>query len=398
MSAVGRMRDALRLPAVVVPAVVVPALVAAACTTVPSGPAPSTVPGTPSTTGLTAVVATSAPSVLTFAWTATDPEGDPLTCTLDTDDDGAAEVTLGACSGARSRNVTVTSPGTRTARLTVSDGTHTSSSTTGYSVVAGTTESMDIVVRPIGSLGTSATAAFADAAARWEQVVHRGITDVSASVAADTCADGAAPIAGTIDDLLIDAEVAPIDGVGGVLGQAGPCLVHTGDGLTRVGVMRFDSADVAQMDGLGILDEVVRHEMGHVLGFGTLWGGTPLLRGSGTADPRYGGPAGTAEWSELGGTGRPPLEADGGTGTAEAHWAEATFGPELMTGWIEGSAAMPLSRMSIAALADLGYRVDLSTADAFTLPALLRAAPGAAPTALPGTVEMLRPIGTIPGP
>jgi len=123
-----------------------------------------------------------------------------------------------------------------------------------------------------------------------------------------------------------------------------------------------------------------------------------LLRGSGTADPRYGGPAGTAEWSELGGTGRPPLEADGGTGTAEAHWAEATFGPELMTGWIEGSAAMPLSRMSIAALADLGYRVDLSTADAFTLPALLRAAPGAAPTALPGTVEMLRPIGTIPGP
>lgn len=41
---------------------------------------------------------------------------------------------------------------------------------------------------------------------------------------------------------------------------------------------------------------------------------------------------------------------------------------ELMTGWIETGAHSPLSTISIAALADLGYNVDLSVADSFSLP------------------------------
>lgn len=35
--------------------------------------------------------------------------------------------------------------------------------------------------------------------------------------------------------------------------------------------MEFDSADAAALDAAGTLDDVVLHEMGHVIGFGTLW-------------------------------------------------------------------------------------------------------------------------------
>ena len=35
--------------------------------------------------------------------------------------------------------------------------------------------------------------------------------------------------------------------------------------------MSFDTADLARMEADGSLTDVILHEMGHVLGFGTLW-------------------------------------------------------------------------------------------------------------------------------
>ena len=57
----------------------------------------------------------------------------------------------------------------------------------------------------------------------------------------------------------------------------------------------------------------------------------------------------------------------GGPGTAEGHWRETTFDDELMTGFIE-QGEMPLSRMTIASLQDLGYEVNLDAANAYQLP------------------------------
>jgi hypothetical protein len=62
-----------------------------------------------------------------------------------------------------------------------------------------------------------------------------------------------------------------------------------------------------------------------------------------------------------------PVANTGGPGTAEGHWRETTFDHELMTGYAEDSGTL-LSRMTVAALADLGYTVEFSAADDYALP------------------------------
>jgi hypothetical protein len=60
-----------------------------------------------------------------------------------------------------------------------------------------------------------------------------------------------------------------------------------------------------------------------------------------------------------------PVENSGGAGTRDAHWRESVFNNELMTGYLN-SGTNPLSRVTVASLADLGYQVDPNAADAFT--------------------------------
>ena len=112
-----------------------------------------------------------------------------------------------------------------------------------------------------------------------------------------------------------------------------------------------------------------------------------LLSGMGGANPTFVGARAMAEWNQLGGGGNVPVENLGGPGTRDSHWREATFANELMTGYVSYNSN-PLSRMSIASLADMGYHVDLSQADAYTLPSsgFLRRTQAPAPLG-----EVLRP-------
>jgi hypothetical protein len=59
---------------------------------------------------------------LLFSWTASDGDGDTLSCSLDVDNDGIAEYTIGDCANNTSQAHIYSSAGTFTARLTVSDG------------------------------------------------------------------------------------------------------------------------------------------------------------------------------------------------------------------------------------------------------------------------------------
>ncbi|MFH1763166.1 MAG: leishmanolysin-related zinc metalloendopeptidase, partial [Gemmatimonadota bacterium] len=260
------------------------------------------------------------------------------------------------------------------------------------------------------SLDPAYLAVFQDAAARWEEIIIGDIPDYGGSLPAGGCQ----PVLeeGGIDDVKIYVTVKPIDGSGGVLGRAGPCYYRTVDGVFPLtGIMELDEADVADLQTAGLLDDVIVHEMGHILGFGTLWNASSndFLVGGGTADPYFNGAGAVAAFNAAGGAARTdpkvPVENTGGSGTRDAHWRESVHNTELMTGWIEGGgAANPLSAITIASLADMGYTVDMSAADPYVLPNPLASAPGEvpgvrffikelpAPTPLPAS-----PVGGEPG-
>lgn len=207
------------------------------------------------------------------------------------------------------------------------------------------------------------------AVSRWEQIIIDGLPQTTFTAPANSCtaAAGWQNATMTVDDLKLAIRVEAIDGKGGVLGSAGYCYADGSPVRPRIGVMTLDVADVEVLRTNGKLVDTITHEIGHILGIGTLWQYRGLLTGSGTNDPRYTGPQAVGEWHNLGGEDAVPLETGGGEGTAEAHWHEDTFLNELMTGWI-GAGSNPISRVTIASLEDLGYTVDYTKADPYALP------------------------------
>ena len=173
-------------------------------------------------------------------------------------------------------------------------------------------------------------------------------------VAADAISDfilGDIPAASTpvgiVDDIQITARLTSIDGVGGILGQAGPTAIRVGSYLPATGLMEFDTADANSYQASGLFDDVVLHEMLHTVGFGTIWSYLNLATSFG-----FSGAQANAAYP---GTALVPIEFDGGAGTAWAHWDEAAMSNELMTGWINSDNN--LSYVTIASLGDLGYSV-----------------------------------------
>ncbi|MCL6728870.1 leishmanolysin [Sphingomonas hankyongi] len=152
----------------------------------------------------------------------------------------------------------------------------------------------------------------------------------------------------TVDDITITAELGQIDGLYGVLGQAGPTSVRTTGSLPATAQMKFDIVDVNDM-GITVFSEVVLHEMAHSLGFGSIWGRLGLV-----TNGEFTGTSANNEYHAMGGSGLIPVEQDGGSGTAGSHWDEETFGNELMTGYINDGQNY-FTAMSAASFRDLGY-------------------------------------------
>ncbi len=216
---------------------------------------------------------------------------------------------------------------------------------------------------------------FGDAAGRWERIIIGDVPSFTGVI--PSAFQGFPPaVDGTLDDIVIEVALAPIDGPGGILGQAGPRFVRTDDFLTLSGVMFFDVADLDFLESLDLFEEVIVHEMGHVLGVGTLWNTAQfgfdrtLLEGA-PNNPYFTGRKANVFWNAEGGTGELPIEADGGPGTAFGHWDEATLNNELMTGFLN-LGENPLSRITAGSMRDLGYR-SASVGEQYDLP---RGTPG----------------------
>ena len=168
----------------------------------------------------------------------------------------------------------------------------------------------------------------------------------------------------------INASGVAIDGVGGILGSAGPLSTSSQGGfvLATSGEMQFDTADLSNLEANGRLQNVIRHEMAHVLGFGTLWTDNGVyVDGTG----QYTGQNALNQWkTEFNQASATfiPVELGGGSGTANGHWNEVDGGggltgirdtlnrdmrDELMTGWLGSNAFV--SNMTIASFADIGF-------------------------------------------
>lgn len=197
-----------------------------------------------------------------------------------------------------------------------------------------------------------------------------------------------------LTSLRITATVAPIDGEGGILGFAGPDAVigvgaktgaisHDQSRPYVVAVtasMTFDLDDFPAMIADGILFDVIRHEMGHAMGIGSLWELNELiapLGGVGLTQYVNGRYAIDGYRRDIGNPvlGFIPLEQRGGGGTALGHWNDAppffnqvftgAFTKELMTGFAcdaapDGSlvcAPKFVSNATWGSAADLGFAV-----------------------------------------
>jgi hypothetical protein len=241
----------------------------------------------------------------------------------------------------------------------------------------GAPKSYHIDVRFLTTMSASQQATFTNAANRWEELIFGDVPDLAVSLPAGSCGAGTPALNETIDDIVIFASIDSIDGAGKILGRAGPCGVRGSTKFTFLGVMEFDSADVATLEAGGQLGLVIEHEMGHVLGYGILWSG--LLAGGGGSDPHFVGTQAVAAFDQVGGTAyagtKVPVEnCNPCQGTRDAHWRETVLKSELMTGFLS-FGTNPLSVVSTASMGDLGYLVNYAGSDPYFLSLPLVAQP-----------------------
>lgn len=241
----------------------------------------------------------------------------------------------------------------------------------------------DIDAVVVGTASASLRSAVESAADTWESIVTTSLPDIDFSggpVALDGCVPGQAPVADVIDDLRVFVRLASIDGVGGTLASAGPCFRRTASWLPVVAQITLDSDDVEGASTM-LMRQLMLHEMGHALGFG-IWHEFSLLRKPAldrtgeevrpSPDTHFVGPLAVAAFNAAGGTshrgGKVPVANVGGAGGADSHWRESVFGHELMTPILTVGQEQPLSAVTVQSLADLGYGVDVSHAESFSLP------------------------------
>ena len=202
---------------------------------------------------------------------------------------------------------------------------------------------------------------------RWESAVQTELPDYEFSNASVfECGDHSIriPVGEQIDDLRIyitKFDEPPLELSERAQGYGGPRIMRGSSSMPSMPIIGC----------IGIKQELPNfdlwtvglHGIGHVLGIGSIWDDSGMLRGL-NADTHFAGPQAIAAFEQDGGTNyqgaKVPTEQDGN------HWRSSVLFGELM---LPGSGVF-LSAITLGALSDLGYSVDLSAADPYVLPPL----------------------------
>lgn len=253
---------------------------------------------------------------------------------------------------------------------------------------ASTTSAFELVVHGVDTFEPEAREQIDRAVRRWQGAIIEPL----------------APVTGTLDSFAAQCErqapASPIEHRGvhvfvhaeplvGAAGRGGPCVLRA-DGSPAFGRIILDSGIIGEYAREGAIESLMLHELGHVLGVGTLWEDAGLLRDPAgpetpNADPHFVGARAQAAFEALRadsgyeGVAVPVEDRASLEGSVNAHWRESVIGSEAMsTSWVSLNIAPPLSAMTIASLADLGfYTINTLAADPWRLPvAYLRASGG----------------------
>lgn len=170
------------------------------------------------------------------------------------------------------------------------------------------------------------------AARRWESVITAGLPSSRVTLAGQAL---------VVDDLLVTLSVEPMNPALG--GHAGPRVMRElpgGRWLPAMGEVRLALSSVDQLEEAPqLLTNLITHELGHVLGLGTLWEGygtqLPTLLADArcsqsTAPTTYIGTYAVEAYWALGGLGPGvPLAETGGSSRC-THWHESQLAGEVM--------------------------------------------------------------------
>ena len=187
------------------------------------------------------------------------------------------------------------------------------------------------------------------AARRWTSVIVDDLPDYEFSEGwAGSCGDH--PVEISSGERIDDLRIYVISIEDGPLGWGGPDVLRENSHLPLVGCMAFDLAR-SNLPIIGL------HEIGHVLGFGTIWGRLGYYQNPPNGDEHFNGPLAIDAFDDAGGRGYTGAKVP----VTGGHWRTSVFGQELMT------YGGDLSAITIQSLADLGYSVDVTQADPYTL-------------------------------
>ena len=184
------------------------------------------------------------------------------------------------------------------------------------------------------------------------------------------------PAGGSIDDVLVGVGIERTPNVAFRYSICAfrfttrrPILVYFGIGEEYL----------ARLD-LPALTDFTVHSVGHMLGFGFEWGRNQVRNrvrdlGEG-ANAHFPDPETVAAFDASGGAAwdggsKVPVENRGASWLTDVHWRSSVMSDEVMSSGhhFAGTADLPLSAITVQAMATLGYEVDVSMADPYTIPA-----------------------------
>ena len=330
-----------------------------------------------------------------------DPDGDALTYNAATS--AAGVVTASASDG----TLTLTAGTRGTATLTVTSGDPGGlevESSFSVAVMEAGIGSYNIDLISITPMTESQAAAYRNAAEKWMRVL-------AGTELPDMPVDAEIPVGcwdeisdrrvDRVDDLLLVVAVGTFES-STTIASAGSCRRHADSMLPWMGRIKFNERYLTEIEADGGLEEVVLHEMGHTLGLGSYdwrqfdllanptltWLWIIVLHNPGE-DTHFTGPLAAHAFDEAGGTNytdgdKVPLENCRGSGSGDSHWrelywseevgdsncreGEILLGSELMSPRYNFGVRARLSNITIQALADMGYTVDASEAESYSLP------------------------------